>query len=115
MANLAPGQYGTATSVTTLDGHIVLVGYITEQARTCFAVLGLRMDGDVAPLFMADGSAAIVGFFDGPAQANAVVAGPAGRLTLVGLAQNPEAGTAAQMFALARFADVDQIFTDGFD
>ena len=113
--DLLPGQAETATSAMLVNDRIVLAGEGTVSGQTDFAMLGLTMTGNPDPGFSVDGSATFVDFFAASDQANAVVTQSSGRVVLIGEAFDPVRGYAGQMFGLARFADADLIFSNGFE
>ncbi len=113
--DLLPGQAETATSAMLANDRIVLAGEGTVSGQTDFAMLGLTMTGNPDPGFSVDGSATFVDFFASSDQANAVVTQSSGRVVLIGEAFDPVRGYAGQMFGLARFADADLIFSNGFE
>ena len=113
--DLLPGQAEHATAAALVNGRIVLAGEATVAGQTDFAMLGLTLTGNPDASFSGDGSATFVDFFASSDTANAIVIGSSGRIVLVGSAFDPAQGYAGQMFALARFADADLIFSDGFE
>ena len=114
-ADLMPGERDEATSVALMDNRIVLAGFSFMQGLSDFAMLGLTITGQPDPTFTTTGAAAFADFFGSVDEANAMTITPAGEIMLVGYVFNPSLSNSGQLFGLARFADVESIFRDGFE
>ncbi len=114
MVDLVPGQAEGATAAAAVGNTLVLAGSSTLDAQTDFALLGLTPTGALDTSFTSDGSSSSVDFFASSDQANAIVIDSSGDVVLVGSAFDPSQ-ISGQKFALARFADGDLIFRNGFE
>ncbi|MEM7053064.1 MAG: hypothetical protein AAF446_00810 [Pseudomonadota bacterium] len=113
--DLMPGERDEATSVALMGDRIVLAGFSFMQGVSDFAILGLTITGQADPIFTSTGATAFADFFASVDEANAITVTSAGEITLVGYVFNPSLGNSGQQFGLARFADIESIFRDGFE